>query len=1835
MASDPEGQQQSPEMVETRAAARRREEAGTAQTPTNSSGSESTGLLQPTRGSDISPSRSNTPATANTGTSQSTTPSESGQGRRGRNPIPDGIPIPHKWVNINPDYWGTWMYRIADQPNGEQIDAALIYLTEVYERKGLQGQPLFYEIADDLSHWPDGWFASASPGIAKAVNGFLHGRGVLPAQLRSREPHEILAATIAEEEFVPWSQAQVDRAYNRFDEFRKRVNDPDFLPTITNGNLSSQKDIQRQNMVPEVRQSTIPPISIHSSSPLPMRNSAPIGQQERRQTTRSHQQYAATQGSHTDTENMAATTRQFTDLKKIFPREKLYSGGKYEVLQETLTMFYDYCEKVGIREHQYHSVINVVLAGKASDYYYEAVRNLDRNDFLGIIDAIRSRFETHDRNLELLSELRAISFASVARTMEGKSRVEILEELIDRIDKLAKTQPNEGTNERKVGYLCTAVQRVPEAKITLHQAPEDYETLCSRLRSSFNIEARMPRQTHLQAYDGPHQQHWVDRTYNGKGKETRYGNRQQGGPDSSNGQRFNSRAGQRKKQCFICKKDGCWSSNHSEEERAKSYEQYRKSRAADGKTSPHRFNQFLVIYEGRSGGTEPSEGNQIGGLKHPPPMGNTEDEEDLTPYTDELDYDEIDDINHSFFAPSASGGYTRLNEQKAVEALNEQAFIHGWQGKVPQTTDTEVAERTNPTAQNSILLTPEEKLVPLLTSEEKKHGAEQFQGQPEGSFLYHPDHSNAELVQAFHASERYGPDNFHGIIPDTGASQWSTGGKGQFQALQKIAPVTLNTSTAGIARISFGPGEEIVALGTVEVETHFGTMNFHILPVNTPFLLCLKDMDRLGIIFDNTRNRISSGKHFETVERRWGHAFMRLSNDTKSINYLTENELRRLHRRFSHPSVARLYNLLKQSGNDDVEIGALEQLTKVCHQCQMNAQSPRRFKFKLRDELNFNWEIVVDIFYLNSRPVIHIIDEATSFQAGQFLRDLQAKTVWAALRKSWIDTYQGPPDGIRTDAGTSFKSAEFKENATAYGIQLKVVPVEAHHSIGKVERAHQQLKRAFRIIKEENPDSDDDECLQTALKCCNDTMGHNGLIPTLLVFGAYPRTTSASPPSPDVSQRARAVEKAMRALREVSARRQVNEAIAARNGPDIGANLDMPLNSDVRVWREITQQWAGPYKLISVDGRSCVVARDRDQPLEVSITAVRPYHMDPIEVISNPQEEEEPEETVQPAAEAQEIILDEIVVAVPTDDEEEEIAERAPVPPARRRGRPRRQAPTRQFITSDEVINTFYTAKEKADFELAVKLRKEGVITTAGKPYEGSDLIEADTLRDRGVYRFILYDPEKHANLRIFKSRMVREIKGKGTPQPYEKSRHVIQGYGDVEKATLLTQSPTVQRCSQRLMMALMASLRKKGYEIWSRDITQAYTQSATGLTRKILAYLPKEMASKYPKGTIIEVLKPLYGLAESGTHWWATYHDFHINQLSMVTSTYDPRLLVSEHEGDQFGIVGMQTDDTLGLSDVNFMNKEDEELQKAGFAAKPKEVLTTNTPLTFNGGILTIEGETVVFRQKGQGEKITLVDPHAIDAKKRYKAELARGAYIASICQPEATFDCARAAQATEPSERDVEALNKRLKWQQSNLDRGLVYYPVDLATSKLYVFVDGSFANNDDLTSQLGYIIILANESMGESEFTIHGNVIHYSSTKSKRVTRSVLASEVYGMVNGVDLAHAISTTLRRITNRLNLPSIPTVVCTDSYSLYECLVKLGTTKEKRLMIDIMALRQSYERREILEIRWINGDDNLADAFTKAAPNKGLEQFVGSEKVNASRATMSDSKAAVAMMAR
>lgn len=211
------------------------------------------------------------------------------------------------------------------------------------------------------------------------------------------------------------------------------------------------------------------------------------------------------------------------------------------------------------------------------------------------------------------------------------------------------------------------------------------------------------------------------------------------------------------------------------------------------------------------------------------------------------------------------------------------------------------------------------------------------------------------------------------------------------------------------------------------------------------------------------------------------------------------------------------------------------------------------------------------------------------------------------LRNCWIDVYIGPPDVITHDAGSNFASKEFRQNAQSMAIRTNEVPVEAHHSVGLVERYHMPLKRAYEIIAKELKGSilDKNILLQMAVKAVNDTAGPNGLVPTLLVFGAYPRITENDPPSPDIIERARVIKEAMKETRKNYATRQVQDALRMRNGPRTHELHSLNLNADVLVWRE-KHGWTGPFKMLSINNHTCVVNLPSG-PTSFRSTAVKPY----------------------------------------------------------------------------------------------------------------------------------------------------------------------------------------------------------------------------------------------------------------------------------------------------------------------------------------------------------------------------------------------------------------------------------------------------------------------------------------------------------------------------------------------------------------------------------------------------------------------------------------------------
>ena len=208
-------------------------------------------------------------------------------------------------------------------------------------------------------------------------------------------------------------------------------------------------------------------------------------------------------------------------------------------------------------------------------------------------------------------------------------------------------------------------------------------------------------------------------------------------------------------------------------------------------------------------------------------------------------------------------------------------------------------------------------------------------------------------------------------------------------------------------------------------------------------------MDKLGAYFNNLTNEVIQSNRSHPVIRRYGHAFLPWCTLAYSITaesfmqnpcFLTETELRRLHRRFGHPPVRHLQQVLKQSGHE-FELHTLKHLTRYCEHSQKHGRSPGRFNFTIKDDIDFNYNIIVDILYIESKPVLHIVDEATRFQAGRWLKDISARHVWNQLRACWIDTYLGPPDLISADAGKQFIAREFKQYAGNMGIIVETANI--------------------------------------------------------------------------------------------------------------------------------------------------------------------------------------------------------------------------------------------------------------------------------------------------------------------------------------------------------------------------------------------------------------------------------------------------------------------------------------------------------------------------------------------------------------------------------------------------------------------------------------------------------------------------------------------------------------------------------------------------------------------------------------------------------------------------
>jgi hypothetical protein len=121
--------------------------------------------------------------------------------------------------------------------------------------------------------------------------------------------------------------------------------------------------------------------------------------------------------------------------------------------------------------------------------------------------------------------------------------------------------------------------------------------------------------------------------------------------------------------------------------------------------------------------------------------------------------------------------------------------------------------------------------------------------------------TNAFINEAFDFTfvsiieSRYDDREFRNILMNCDAARRSTAEIEQFTALQELNDSIQLNKLIVESKIQFDI-DSILIMSTIELNISLEQLIFHIIKINTSFLLCLVDLDRLEVYFNNLINEL-------------------------------------------------------------------------------------------------------------------------------------------------------------------------------------------------------------------------------------------------------------------------------------------------------------------------------------------------------------------------------------------------------------------------------------------------------------------------------------------------------------------------------------------------------------------------------------------------------------------------------------------------------------------------------------------------------------------------------------------------------------------------------------------------------------------------------------------------------------------------------------------------------------------------------------------------------------------------------------------------------------------
>ena len=361
-------------------------------------------------------------------------------------------------------------------------------------------------------------------------------------------------------------------------------------------------------------------------------------------------------------------------------------------------------------------------------------------------------------------------------------------------------------------------------------------------------------------------------------------------------------------------------------------------------------------------------------------------------------------------------------------------------------------------------------------------------------------------------------------------------------------------------------------------------------------------------------------------------------------------------------------------------------------------------------------------------------------------------------------------------------------------------------------------------------------------------------------------------------------------------------------------------------------------------------------------------------------------------------------------------------------------------------------------------------------------------------------------------------------------------------------------------------------------------------LDRDIFLIPPKEANTK----NLWKLNKCVYGINDAGRKWYNQLRK-DIISLGSTVSQLDQAVFYMREAEKLAGVIVLHVDDTLWAGNQSFetnvirrltenlliSTEEHGSMRYLGLALENRDNFITSN---LNHCAQRME-EIPISPDRPDEEELTQQEI------KKFRILSGQLNWLASQCRPDLSFSsCHVACSIKEGKVKDAKHANKVMR-RAKGVAYHISYQDLgDHHNWRIVGFSDASWGNLGEGGSQGGYLIFIVG-----AEGT--ANLVSWQSRRLRRVARSTIAAETLALGDACESSMLIASQIAEI---MGFKKLPITLVTDNESLANATHSTTSVEEKRLRIDISALRESLCSKEIDEIRWVPTQHQLADSLTK-----------------------------------